>query len=489
MDDGMWLDATAQAELVRRREVKPEELVEAARARIDQLDPALNAVVTRIDPMPAEDGPFAGVPFLVKDLVLEVAGTRFTAGSRWLAGNVSTEDQELVLRYRRAGLVIVGKTNTCEFGLSPTCEPALFGPTRNPWDLSRSTGGSSGGSAAAVAAGLVPMAHGNDLGGSLRYPAAWCGLFALKPTRGRVPVGPAYGDVVSGFACEHVLTRSVRDSAALLDAVAGPSLGDPYSAPPPRRRFLAEVGADPGLLRIAVSTRPRGGQGVEPAWRTAAEQAARLLEQLGHTVEEAAPGGLEDPGYEPSVRTVYRGAVAWILDYWCRRMGRPPAEGEIEPQTRAYWEEGRRVSGGDYLSAIEQLQRISRRVAGWFESYDAWLTPTLGAPPPSIRALTGTADDPLRGARNAGSYLMFDAELANVTGNPAMSVPFGFDTQGLPVGIHVLGRYGQEGTLFRLAAQLEEAASWADRHPGRVSATKTTAVGAEDDPMRKETKA
>lgn len=461
----MWLDASAQAELVRRREVKPNELVDAALARIERLNLHLNAVITPIDPDPAQDGPFTGVPFLVKDLAIEVAGTRNTCGSRWLAGNISSHDQELAVRYRRAGLVVIGKTNTCEFGLSPTCEPELFGPTRNPWDRDRSTGGSSGGSAAAVAAGLVPMAHGNDLGGSIRYPAAWCGLFGLKPTRGRVPLGPEYGDMVSGFTCEHALTRSVRDSAALLDAVSGPALGDPYWAPPAARPFSAEVRADPGRLRIAVSAEPRSGQRVEPTWRAAAEHAARLLEQLGHTVEEDSPDGLGDDGYGPSLTTVYRAGVGWMLGYWCRKVGRPPGEREIEPQTRAYWEAARRVTAADYLSGIETLQRISRQVASWFQTHDAWLTPTLGAGPPAIGELVGTEQAPLRGANAAGRHLMFDAEVANVTGNPAMSMPFGFDTDGRPIGIHILGRYGDEATLFRLAAQLEHAAPWADRHP------------------------
>ncbi|MPZ74692.1 MAG: amidase, partial [Nitriliruptorales bacterium] len=269
VDEYQWLDATAQANLVRTRAVKASELVDAALARIEALDPALNAVVTRLEPIPPRSGgPFGGVPFLMKDLFVDVAGTRLTAGSRWLASNISTHDQELAVRYRRAGLVILGKTNTCEFGLSPTAEPALFGPTRNPWDLGRSTGGSSGGSAAAVAAGVVPMAHGNDLGGSIRYPAAWCGVFGLKPTRARVPLGPQHGDILSGSMSEHVLTRSVRDSAAVLDAVSGPASGDPYPAPP-AGPFVAEVGAPPGRLRIGVSARPRHGQDVEPAWASA----------------------------------------------------------------------------------------------------------------------------------------------------------------------------------------------------------------------------
>lgn len=466
MDDFRWLDATAQAELVRRREVTASELVESALARIEELNPGLNAVVTPIEPRPGcSDSPFTGVPFLVKDLALEVAGTRLTAGSRWLAGNVSGSNQELTLRYRRAGLVIIGKTNTCEFGLSPTAEPALFGPTRNPWDPGRSTGGSSGGSAAAVAAGLVPMAHGNDLGGSLRIPAAWCGLFGLKPTRARVPFGPEYGDWVSGFTCEHALTRSVRDSAALLDAVSGPALGDPYWAPPPARPFLAEVGAPPARLRVGLCTVPRGGQRVDPAWVNAVEKAAVLLEQLGHTVAEGMPDGLTDPAYGAGMASVYPAASRWQYEYWLRRIGRPPADDELEPQTRAFVEHGRGISGADYLTGLELLQRVSRKVAAWFETYDVWITPTLGAGPPPLGELVGTESDPLRGSRNVGKYLMFDGELANVTGNPSMSVPFGFDPDGLPIGIEVLGRFGDEATLFRLAAQLEEAAPWAHHRP------------------------
>src|SRR5437879_40913 len=294
MDEFAWLDATAQAELVRRREVEPEELVDAALRRIDALNPALNAVVTRIEPTPAEDGPFTGVPFLVKDLAAEVAGTRFTEGRRSLRDNVSRHDHEITRRWRRAGLVILGKTNTPEFGLSPSCEPALFGPTRNPWNLKRSTCGSSGGSAAAVAAGIVPMAHGNDMGGSIRYPAAWCGLFGLKPTRARVPLGPEYGEFPGGLAMEHALTRSVRDSAALLDAVAGPEPGDPYWAPPQQRPYVEEAGTSPGSLRIAVTRTPRGGQTVHPDYAAAADDAIALLTGLGHHVEETRPDIFDD---------------------------------------------------------------------------------------------------------------------------------------------------------------------------------------------------
>jgi amidase len=450
-DELARLDATAQAELVRRGEVGPGELVEAARARIERLNPALNAVVTDIEPAPPQPGPLAGVPLLVKDLMLDVAGTRLTNASRWLAANVSTDDHALVSRYRRAGLVIVGKTNTCEFGLSPTVESALFGPARNPWDPTRSTGGSSGGSAAAVAAGLVPLAHGNDMGGSIRYPAAWCGVFGLKPSRGRVPADPDDGDAVTRLVSQHVLTRSVRDSAAVLDAVAGP--------------FLEQVDRPPGRLRIAVRTTPRGGQAVDPRYVAAVDEAAALLAELGHEVDDGAPDGLDDPGYGPSMGRVYGGALAWILDAWARRMGGPPGDGDIEPQTRFFWEMGRQVTAADYLLGVESLQRVARTVAAWFEHHDVWITPTLGSPPPPLGELVGTEDDPLAGNRNAGRHLMFDGELANVTGHPAMSIPFGWDGDGLPIGLHVLGRFGDEATLLRLATQLEEARPWADRWP------------------------
>lgn len=463
-DEFAWLDATAQAELVRRRDVKPEELVEAAQRRIDELNPTLNAVITSIDPVPPQDGPFTGVPFLVKDLAIEIAGTRFCEGSRFLRDNVSTHDQELAIRYRKAGLVVLGKTNTCEFGLSPSCEPALFGATSNPWALDRSTCGSSGGSAAAVASGMVPVAHANDVGGSIRYPAAWCGLFGLKPTRARVPFGPEYGEFPGGLGVEHALTRSVRDSAALLDAVAGPEPGDPYWAPPPDRPYIDEVGRNPGRLRIAVSTEPRGGQTVHHDYAAAARDAIGLLTELGHEVEEGRPDVFGD-GYDHAIGTAYRAATPWILGYWVRKLGGEPGPDEVEPTTRLYWESGKGIPTLDYLFAIEELQRRARGLAAFFQRYDLWMTPTLGGPPVALGAMVGTEEEPLRGHDAMATFLMFDGELANVTGNPAMSVPLGWDSEGLPVGVHFLGRFGDEATLFRLAGQLERARPWADRRP------------------------
>jgi amidase len=444
--------------------VKPDELVDAALARIDTLNPKLNAVVTPIDPRPAEDGPFTGVPFLVKDLAIEIAGTRFTEGSRFLSDNVSAHDQELAIRYRKAGLVILGKTNTCEFGLMPAAEPVLFGPTHNPWAPGYSTNGSSGGSAAAVASGMVPMAHGNDMGGSIRYPAAWCGLFGLKPTRARVPFGPEYGEFPAGLAMEHALTRSVRDSAALLDAVAGPEPGDPYWAPPQERPYAEEVRTDPGPLRIAVTTTPRGGQRVHPDYAKAARDAATLLDQLGHLVEETRPDIFDD-AYDEAFGTAYTAGFPWIVEYWIRKKGRAPRGEEIEPRTRFFWERGRDIPAAKYLLAIEEIQRISRRLAAFFERYDVWMTPTLGGPPVPLGTMPGTPTDPMRGDAVMGTFLMFDGELANLTGCPAMSVPLFVDTQGLPIGISFMGRFGDEATLFRLAGQLERALPWTGRRP------------------------
>ena len=467
-----WLDATAQAELARRGEVTPVELVEAAIDRIERLNPALNAVVTpafdlALDAAREVGGsPFAGVPFLLKDLAVEWAGVRFTEGSAFLGDLVSRHDQELVVRLRRAGLVLLGKTNTPEFGLLPTCEPALFGPARNPWDLSRTTGGSSGGSAAAVAAGLVPMAHANDLGGSIRFPASCCGLFGLKPTRARNPLGPEYGEVLAGTAVEHALTRSVRDSAALLDATAGPDLGDPYPAPPRRRPFLREVGADPGRLRIAWSATAADGVPVHPDCLAALGDAARLCAGLGHELVERDLPGLT-PAVGVAIGTAWRAAVAWIVAYWARRRGREPRDGELEPLTRVWWEEGRRLPAADYLLALDDLRAFARVVARFFarERIDAWLTPTLSEPPVPLGEIVSTPDRPLRAAERSRGFVGFPAVVANITGAPAMSVPLWWNPAGLPVGVHFLGRFGDEATLLRLASQLEQARPWAGRWP------------------------
>lgn len=464
------LDGLGQAELVASGEVTAAELVDAAIERIDALNPVLNAVIsTSFDDARTRatgplTGPFAGVPYLLKDLIVERAGTPFTEGSRFLDGYVSTYTSELVLRLERAGLIVVGRTNTPEFGMAPACEPLLHGATRNPWDPERSTSGSSGGSAAAVSSGMVPMAHGNDLGGSIRYPASACGLFGFKPTRARVPLGPQYGDAVSGGAVEHALTVTVRDSAALLDAVHGPMPGDPYPAPPVDRPFLDEVGRDPGRLRIAWTARTAEGDLGHPSCVAAVTDAAQLLESLGHHVEQADLPGLT-PEVGGAIGTMMNSAVAWIIAYWIRELGRQPGPDDLEPLTRAFWDAGRGITAADYLLAIEELQRFCRVVAGFLTTYDVHLTPTLSTPPARIGDTTSTVDDPLRAARKGGATVRYAGVVANLTGNPAMSLPLWWDDDGMPIGVHALGRYGDEATLFRLAAQLEGARPWVQCRP------------------------
>jgi amidase len=470
-DELASLDATGQAELVRTGQLRPEDLVLAAIDRIERLNPVLNAVVTTDFDRALEaartlgsSGPFAGVPYLLKDLVAEAPGVRFTEGSRFLAENVSSVESELVRRLRRAGLVILGKTNTPEFGMAPTVEGELFGAAHNPWDLSRTTAGSSGGSAAAVAAGLVPAAHGNDAGGSLRFPASACGVFGFKPTRARVPLGPLYGDAFGGWAIEHALTRSVRDSAAMLDATSGPQPGDPYAAPAPLRAFADEVAREPGRLRLAWTSRTPDGRPVHPDCLAALHQAVALCEGLGHEVVERDLVELT-PEVGRAIGTSYSAGMTWIVDYWARLIGREPREDELEPYTWAFWQRGRRVTAGQYLLAVTDLQAFARRVACAMETIDAWVWPTLAQPPLPLGEMTSTREDPLRLVEPAGGFVAFPAIVANITGAPAMSVPLHWSESGLPIGVHFLGRPGEDGRLFRLASQLERARPWRDRRP------------------------
>jgi amidase len=469
LDELTSLDATAQAELVRSGEVSAVELAESAIERIERLNGELNAVILTLyergraaaERVPA--GPFAGVPFLLKDISAELAGTPISEGSRFAEGFVSTHDQELVARYKRAGLVILGKTNTPEFGILPTTEPRAFGATRNPWETARSSGGSSGGAAAAVASGMVAAAHASDGGGSIRIPASCCGVFGLKPTRARVTHAPAHGDVYGGLVCNHALTRSVRDSAALLDVAAGPAPGDPYAAPPQARPYVEEVGADPGRLRIAVVTDSLTGVPVDRDCVEAARAAARLCEQLGHEVVEITPQ-IDAEVISASFIRVWAAGNASTMASWAQRTGRNPSEDLFEPLTWALAAVGREVSGSDYLLAWEELHRASRRIAGYFEHHDVWIGPVLSEPPLPLGSFEGPPDEPLFGLGRAAAYAPFTA-LANITGQPAMSVPLHWNAGGLPIGSHFVGRFGDEATLFRLAAQLEQAQPWAGRRP------------------------
>jgi amidase len=465
-----FFDATALAALIRKKEIQPLELVEAAISRIARINPEINAVVTPMYEQarqaargPIPEGPFSGVPFLLKDLMAAYAGVPMTMGTALLRHFVPDQDSALVCRLKRAGLIVVGKTNTPEFGILPTTEPLLFGPSRNPWDTTRTTGGSSGGSAAAVASGLVPMAHANDGGGSIRIPASCCGLFGLKPTRARNPLGPNFGDVMSGLVCEHALTRSVRDSAALLDATAGPDLGDPYWAPPTVRPFLKEVGAPPGKLRIAFSTKAAGGLPVHKDCLQAVESAVQLCAELGHTVSEAAPP--VDAGVmNASFITLWSCGCAQTLDEIEAVLGRPLQSTDVEPLTWLLFQMGRRRTGARYLQALTALQRLAREVARFFVDYDFWVTPTLAQPPLPLGRFDSPPENPLLGLRQASDFAPF-TPICNATGQPAMSVPLFWNDQGLPIGVHFIGAFGDEAGLFRLAAQLEEARPWADRRP------------------------
>jgi len=463
-DNFAFMDATALAELVRRKEVKATELVETVIERIEKLNPALNAVVTPMYDQAREaaenislDAPLAGVPFLLKDILATYAGVRFTLGSNLLRHFVPDHDSELVVRLKKAGLIIMGKTNTPEFGLLPTTEPALFGPCRNPWDLERTMGGSSGGSAAAVAAGIVPMAHANDGGGSIRIPASCCGLFGLKPTRGRNPLGPDFGDAIGGLVAEHAVTRSVRDSAVLLDATSGPDIGDPYWAPPPERPYANEVGADPGKLRIAFTTEAISGAPIHPDCIQAVQEAAALCADLGHEVTPAAPKISGD-----SLTEMF--SVLWSSSTAATLSILKAKQDQVEPLSWALYEKGRQISAPEYMQTITALQRVSRQFARFFVEYDLLLTPTLAEPPVPLGTFDATAEDPMKGFRRSKTFVPF-TPICNVTGQPAMSVPLFWNQEELPIGSHFVGRFGDEATLFRLAAQLEEARPWKDKIP------------------------
>jgi len=408
-------------------------------------------------------GPFTGVPFLVKDLGCAYAGVRMTFGSAFLRDYVPAFDSELAVRHKRAGLVTMGKTSTSEFGLLTTAEPSLFGPCRNPWNTDRSTGGSSGGSAAAVAAGIVPMAHGGDGGGSLRIPASCCGVFAIKPTRARNPVGPEYGDLYGGLPVEHAITRSVRDSAALLDATSGPDIGDPYWAPPPKQPFAEEVGANPGRLRIAFTVASPTGVPVHPDCVSAVREAAALCADLGHDVEEASIP-VDAAGLVDAFVTAFSSGLAWNIDHMARVIGRNPTPDQFEPLTWAFYQVGSQHSAAQYLEAVAALQKTTRQIGRFFTDYHLWLTPTVTEPPLPLGAFDPTPEDPLQGISRMAVFIPF-TPIANFTGQPAMSVPLSWNSEDLPVGAHFLGRFGDEATLFRLAAQMEEARPWTRRRP------------------------
>lgn len=467
------LDGIGLADLVRKREVTPLELVDEAIRRTEQVNGTLNAVIiemfdhARAVAQGAQpEGPFAGVPFLMKDFLAEVAGQPFHEGSDFLDGYIPTQDSEIYKRFCNAGLITVGKTNLPEMAISPTTEPRKFGPTHNPWDVSRSPGGSSGGAGAAVAARIVPMAHGNDVGGSIRVPASCCGLVGLKPSRARISLAPHYGDLFAGYLIEGALTRSVRDTAGLLDAIAGPAVGEPYLAPPPNRPFAQEVGADPGRLRIGFSTVTPLGDPLDPACRAAVEQAAELCETCGHDVIEAMPV-FDTMKLWSNFTTVIAGGAAWALEDWSRRLGRPLKEDAFEPFIWAFSEKGRNLSAADYLLAVQDVQAEVRQYSRFFVDHDIWLTPTLGQAPVPLGTLVYKGD-PVELRRRAAAFNPYNY-ISNASGQPAISLPLHWSAEGLPIGSMFTARYGQEATLLRLAAQLEEAQPWNARLPSVCS--------------------
>ncbi len=466
------LDATATADRVRAGDVSPAELLAAALDRIDRHDPALGAMVSRRDDAARADvahlpaGPFHGVPIVIKDLLATVAGTASTAGIAALAARrlPAPVDSYLVRRLRAAGFVVVGTTKTSELGILPTAEPVALGPARNPWSLGHSTGGSSGGTGAAVAAGLVPIGHGNDGGGSIRIPASCCGLVGLKPSRGRISLGPMFGDIMGGLVNEHVLTRSVRDSAAVLDLLAGFEPGDPYAAPPPARPFAAEVAAAAAPpLRVGYTLHFHDTRGqrrrIAPACEAAVMATAAALADLGHVVEEHDLAALGRPEYVPRFLAVWATGVAADLDALEPVVGKKLTAADVEPLTWALATMGRSVPAPAYANAWRWLQGTSRELARAWDHLDLWLSSTLTAPPPPLGFYAAVAGDPLAPIMRAADLVPYTAPW-NVTGQPAISLPMHVDDAGLPIGVQLVGAYGREDLLLRTAAQLERARPW-----------------------------
>jgi amidase len=461
-------DGVGLAELVRKKHVTPKELLDEAIARTARVDPEINAVVVKhydyaerqID-KGLPDGPFTGVPFLLKDLdILE--GTRTTSGASLYKDNVADHTGTLAQRFLDAGVTIFGKSSSPEFGLMPTTESRLFGPTRNPWNLAHSSGGSSGGAGAAVAARILPVAHASDGGGSIRIPASASGVFGLKPTRARNPIGPDRGEGWGGFSCGHVLSISVRDSAAMLDAVCGPEPSSQYFAPPPARPFLEEVGRDPGRLRIAFTDRSPYGEAIEPEVAAATRDVAAMLATLGHDVEERAPVLAADPAVV--MTTIVSANTALNVRLAEARFGRAMTENDFEILTLASASNAQKTTATDYVAAQLAAFQISRGLAAFFETCDVFLCPTLCSPPLRIGELNTMSQDLSHIAPILRRY-MPATSMFNMSGQPSMSVPLAWNAAGLPLGMMFSARFGDEGTLFRLAAQLEQERPWKDKLP------------------------
>ena len=463
-------DALGLAELVTKGDVSPTDLLEEAIERTEKLNPALNAVVLKhydearkliADGLP--DGPFKGVPFLLKDLHLLWKGTVTTYGSAAWKGYVADHNTTLTDRYLKAGMVVFGKTNSPEMGLAGTTEPRLYGATHNPWNLEHSPGGSSGGAAAAVAAGILPIANASDGGGSIRIPASACGLFGIKPTRGRTPAGPDRGEGWAGMSISHAVSRTVRDSAALLDATTGAAPGDPYAPPAAARPFLDEIGAATGRLRIAVNVNRPDGSKPDPEVEQAVLEAAKLCEQLGHQVVEAAPK-IDPQAMGDTQATVIGANVALALEQRAEALGREITLNDVENVTWMIAQAAKTRTSTEYARGTLFLHEMGRLMGRFMEEHDIYLCPVLGTPPPKLGVLDMMTEDVATYLANLTRIMPY-AGLFNMTGQPSMSVPLHWTADGLPVGVMFTGRFGDDATLFRLAAQLEDAKPWRDRRP------------------------
>jgi len=458
-------DGLGLAALVAKGEVKPSELVDEAIARAEALNPKLNAIVFKdydraraLAHSGVPKGAFTGVPFLLKDIFALAEGVPTRQASRFMPAIPSDHDSLLTKRFKAAGLIALGKTNVPEFGLVPTTESRLYGPTRNPWNLAHSPGGSSGGSAAAVAAGIVPLAHANDGGGSIRIPASCCGLVGLKPSRGRISFAPDMGEVVDGLATDLVVSRSVRDTAAILDAVGGSIQGDPYWSPPAPESYLAAIAQKPKKLRIAFSLRKLDDKALHPDCVAAVRHAAKLCEGLGHSVEEATPH-LDQEMLIPAFMALWGANLAAGIDMISRATGEQPVEQLFEGLTWGMYLAGKSVSASDYLLAKAAMNTASREAARFHETHDVWASATLGLPPVPLGTFDMNEKDPIKSFAPLIDYVPFTA-MQNVTGQPAINLPLYWNAQDLPIGVQFVGRLGDEETLLRLAAQLEQAAPW-----------------------------
>jgi amidase len=462
-------DALGLAELVANRDVTAGELVEEAISRAEAVNPKINAIAYKAYDAARESvkrglpkGPFTGVPFFLKDIFAFATDMPTRQGTAFMPPIPWGQDSTLTARFRQAGLAILGKTNVPEFGLVPTTESRLYGSAHNPFNLDYSTGGSSGGSAALVAASVVPMAHANDGGGSIRIPASCCGLVGLKPTRGRVSYGPDFGDVVDGLAIDLVVSRTVRDSAAILDAVAGNVQGDPYWAPPQPASYLDESKKPSKQLRIAFTTKTLDGKAVHPDCAAAVEKAAKLCQSLGHIVEEASPS-VDLSALFPAFIAVWAANLAAPIDMIAQLTGQTPSRQLFEGLTWGIYEMGSKVTASEYLRAKGLMAQATRTSARFHETYDMWLTPTLATPPVKLGTIDMEETDAVKVFASLTDYVPF-TPIQNATGQPAINVPLTWNADNLPIGVQFVGRFGDEAGLLRLAAQLEKAAPWAGQY-------------------------